>query len=712
MSSSIGKRARTKPSSQFVEISQGKISSESEDSQDASALKKRRLAKGRISLISNSNSRHASRTRIGPAPRYIDHEDKEESSSSEYESLAPIRRNTQPSRENHSGASRRSKRRQSSDGDSSSAESLAPIRRGQSKGHDQSKLNGSVRIKLRANVQDSDKEMDELAEGQQMDSDNSDVVYSARRKGKRALKSRTGGLLSQGRRDQPSKNSFFQEPTRKSGREREVKNMRERDMDEEVYAEDVSRNQAPKVISIREVFQTLLQESPFLQRHNKECDVCDIRGNSLEKGVLIYCQGCSSSIHKNCLGYRSQREAMVTKVGHENFVMQCRRCIGLACKKDKLAPRLDTCQKCLEPGRSCAAFSARKTAKQEEKMRQENDGDDPIAAVAERLVNNPANVLFRCDGCHLGWHFEHLPDLSPDSDSPEDIDELRKARYQEYSAKWQCKNCLETVGKIQALVAWRPVKRESYTESDTVDMFNEDSKEYLLKWAGKSYFACTWMPGSWVWGRTHVAMRNSFYGKQLVPKWTEEEAIPEEFLRMEIVFDVSYGDGYRPKSEESDKEHIDSIKEVYVKFVGLNYDEAVWEEPPSEEDSDRWTDFVAAYDEYLTGKYFKKDSPVAMKERVSKFHSLKSFSKSIELKEQPSSLTGALMPYQLEGLNWLLYNYHQSKNVILADEMGLGKTIQIIAFLATLVTEKPQVSLNRRQSDCELTNFSAGLSSS
>jgi len=50
-----------------------------------------------------------------------------------------------------------------------------------------------------------------------------------------------------------------------------------------------------------------------------------------------------------------------------------------------------------------------------------------------------------------------------------------------------------------------------------------------------------------------------------------------------------------------------------------------------------------------------------------------------------------MMPYQMEGLNWLLYNFHQKKNVILADEMGLGKTIQIIAMIASLVKDNPKV---------------------
>uniref|UniRef100_A0A8C7HKQ3 Chromodomain helicase DNA binding protein 9 n=1 Tax=Oncorhynchus kisutch TaxID=8019 RepID=A0A8C7HKQ3_ONCKI len=43
--------------------------------------------------------------------------------------------------------------------------------------------------------------------------------------------------------------------------------------------------------------------------------------------------------------------------------------------------------------------------------------------------------------------------------------------------------------------------------------------------------------------------------------------------------------------------------------------------------------------------------------------------------------SNVLRDYQLEGVNWLLFNWYNRRNCILADEMGLGKTIQSITFL-------------------------------
>ena len=43
-----------------------------------------------------------------------------------------------------------------------------------------------------------------------------------------------------------------------------------------------------------------------------------------------------------------------------------------------------------------------------------------------------------------------------------------------------------------------------------------------------------------------------------------------------------------------------------------------------------------------------------------------------------------LRSYQLEGVNWLLFNWFNRRSCILADEMGLGKTIQSMCFLKSL----------------------------
>jgi len=681
MSSSAGKRSRTAAARNgFVSSSVIPVDFGDDDlsGEDDTIVKKRRLGKGKISVLTNRSSRQGSRqsSRLSSRPQSRANNGDESSDDSDLE--APTSRGMQPTR-----GSRFATRSSGRNTRSSTAKPIIKLLRKSSKTID-------------------DDESDELARDVPEDSDASDIVFQQRNQKKttkgRQSRSESKGKHGRGRQVVDDESSSSPErATRRSGRERVVKNMRERDMEEEIYADEVATNNAPKVISIREIFQPVPKDSPFRLLHNQDCDVCGGTETHSNKGPspLIFCQGCSTSIHKVCLGYRSGRDHMVTKVGQGNFVMQCRRCIGVAAKKDRFAPRLDVCQGCKEKGPACAAFSPKRTAKQEEKLREENAGDDPVTEVSETLINNSKNVLFRCTSCARSYHFNHLPPLSKSSKTPEDVDELLQERFEEYSQGWQCKECLEVPAKIDALVAWRPVDRDSYVTGQTLEDFTEDEKEYLIKWEGKSHFKCLWMPGAWVWGVTVAIMRNAFLkrdeGINLLPKWNSEEAIPEEFLRMEIVFDVSYVKGFSPKSESADKAAINMVDEVLVKFQGLGYDDAVWEEPPKPDDEDRWSDFVAAYNEYVVGQYFKNLPAATMKERVDDFRSLH-FAKKVELKKQPSALTGGeMMPYQMEGLNWLLYNFHQKKNVILADEMGLGKTIQIISLFASLVKGNPKV---------------------
>ncbi|KAI8303949.1 Chromatin remodeling factor mit1 [Colletotrichum sp. SAR11_59] len=457
-------------------------------------------------------------------------------------------------------------------------------------------------------------------------------------------------------------------------------------MDEEsFYIEDTAPVGAPRVMNVKEVFKQLPHDSPFLTFHSDICSSCNV-GPAANKGPLISCQGCSMSFHKVCLGYRSAREHLVTKVGVEDFVLQCKYCIGFYGKKDKHAPRHHNCQGCEKPGRSCAAFSPRRTPKQEEKLRVENGGEDPIAPVDPALVNNAENVLFRCTSCKRGWHYEHLPSSQMDTD----LSNVRDQRLSEYSVDWKCHDCAMVSHKIQTLVAWRLTKKDSFSDGMTYSDFYEDEKDYLIKWADCSYFHCTWMPGAWVFHMAPGAMRNSFAKRDaeqnLCLRWTTDEAIPEEYLLTDVILAAKVKNG-RSRSLQDDMERIGSVDKIYVKFQGLGYDEAVWDKPPKPDTGEIYNTFKAAYYEYLTGKYFVSPTNHKMKQRVNDWKE----EKFIALTEQPKAIRrGNLMAYQLEGVNWLLYNYHEDKNVILADEMGLGKTVQVVSLISALALGEPK----------------------
>lgn len=457
------------------------------------------------------------------------------------------------------------------------------------------------------------------------------------------------------------------------------------------YATEDKLLAAPKVMAISEIFQPVEPDSDFVSVHSDVCHAC---GGSRRKGQLVYCQGCSLTFHRNCLGPRSARDHMVTKIGDEDFVLQCRYCIGLYRKKDELAPRYDWCQDCKQPGKACAAFSIRKTSRQEEKIREENGGIDPITDVSDNLINNPDVVLFRCLNCHRGWHFEHLPPVGQGSDSGD----IRSGRLEDYSIDWQCNDCASAKHKIHRLVAWRPAQEKGATAPSqqkplSVTDFDEDSKAYLIKWESLSYFHCSWKPGAWVFGNAATAMRTAFAKRDAqtsMLSYDEKGAIPEEYLIPDIILalkmDTSAG---VLRSKEDELANMSHVRQIFVKFQGLGYDDVVWDSPPKESmGKDIYGGYLEAFYDYMEGKYFTHVSQAKMNERVKAYKN----STFEELGGQPSGLRrGKLMGYQIEGLNWILENFHHGRSVVLADEMGLGKTVQVISLVATLVQDKPGV---------------------
>ncbi|KAF3761130.1 hypothetical protein M406DRAFT_226047, partial [Cryphonectria parasitica EP155] len=488
----------------------------------------------------------------------------------------------------------------------------------------------------------------------------------------------------------------FEAPRRSGRATKSTKTMADPAWDEDMYApEEEKLPAAPRVSGAKEIFPPT-PEGLFKDSHSTTCGTCGGNDRAPNKGIFVYCQGCSMGYHKVCLGFRSTRDHLVTKVGSNHFVLQCRDCVGVKKKKDNRSPSLDVCQVCKIKGRACEAFAPKRTANAEAKLREENGGEDPITPVDDSLINNPDNVLFRCVNCHCAYHFEHLP--------PAGVKRVegtvRADRLDEYSIDWKCKDCLDMRFKISTLVAWRPVNRDTYVSGQTVLDLQEDDKEYLIKWESKSYAHCEWKPGPWVYGVTNAAMRNAFpkrnEGANLLPKFDAKDAIPEEYLLADVVLNVRFKGHFQFESKKDDIRKTYLIDQALIKFQGLDYADAVWDEPPELDSGHRWIAFVTAYSEFLNGKHFKSEPAANIKDRLRKFREL-DFHKEVEFKdgtngkqEQPRALTGTLMKYQIQGTNWLLHNFWQQVSVVLADDMGLGKTIQVISLISALALQGPR----------------------
>ncbi|KAL9585582.1 MAG: hypothetical protein Q9212_001442 [Teloschistes hypoglaucus] len=513
-------------------------------------------------------------------------------------------------------------------------------------------------------------------DSQDESSDGTTVLGKRKRRSTTALPTRSGPRQPSGARRSD-----------RTGRElRSMHEIGEDDIPEMAETQTIS-----KAVGAKESFQPIPPDNDFRVRHQDRCDTCYHPDDDEQKGILVYCQGCTMSYHQRCLGPRNSRDHLVTKVGDHNFLLQCRRCIDAARQKDPFAPNQAKCAVCYCTTVASSPFRERKTTRQEQKEREENGGEDPITAVAESAINNVDNVLFRCTECFRGFHFHHLPSKEPDIiDSDMSEQNLAEKRFEDYCrfGTWTCQACMTAPAKVDSLIAWRPSDPNNYIPGTATDLVNEDDKEYLIRWEKRSHFKSLWMPGPWVWGITTPRMRQAFAnrdnGKHL-PKMRFEDAVPEDWLRVDIVLDIRYTSVVKVQVEEVDLKRVKEVKQAYVKFKGLGYEDVVWDEPPDPQDTERWADFKAAYANWVRGRYIHLPTISTLNNRLVKQRS-RDFEGEMMVKQQPASLTGGeLMDYQLEGLNWLYYQWHRQQNAILADEMGLGKTVQVIAFLLTLM---------------------------
>ncbi|XP_022820443.1 chromodomain-helicase-DNA-binding protein 7 isoform X2 [Spodoptera litura] len=191
-----------------------------------------------------------------------------------------------------------------------------------------------------------------------------------------------------------------------------------------------------------------------------------------------------------------------------------------------------------------------------------------------------------------------------------------------------------------------------------------DVEEYFVKYRNFSYLHCEWKTEEELYkGDKRIFSKiKRFKQKQAqqmnIFELLDEEPFNPDYVEVERILDMS---------ENQDPANNTVVKHYLVKWKSLQYEDSTWE---LEEDID--VDKI---------RQFKVFSEIPTKDKW-KFKKRPSADQWVQLKESPLYKGGnTLRPYQLEGLNWLLFSWHNNRNCILADEMGLGKTIQSLTFV-------------------------------
>ncbi|XP_073930881.1 chromodomain-helicase-DNA-binding protein 6 isoform X3 [Castor canadensis] len=190
-----------------------------------------------------------------------------------------------------------------------------------------------------------------------------------------------------------------------------------------------------------------------------------------------------------------------------------------------------------------------------------------------------------------------------------------------------------------------------------------DLELFYVKYRNFSYLHCKWATMEELEKDPRIAQKiKRFRNKQAQMKhiFTEpdEDLFNPDYVEVDRILEVAH---------TKDAETGEEVTHYLVKWCSLPYEESTWE---LEEDVD-----PAKVKEFESLQVLPEIKHV---ERPAS-DSWQKLEKSREYKN-----SNQLREYQLEGMNWLLFNWYNRKNCILADEMGLGKTIQSITFLSEI----------------------------
>ncbi|XP_075701736.1 chromodomain-helicase-DNA-binding protein 6 isoform X2 [Rhinoderma darwinii] len=186
-------------------------------------------------------------------------------------------------------------------------------------------------------------------------------------------------------------------------------------------------------------------------------------------------------------------------------------------------------------------------------------------------------------------------------------------------------------------------------------------EEFYVKYRNFSYLHCKWATLQDLEKDPRIQQKiKRFRNKQAQMKliFTEpdEDMFNPDYVEVDRVLEVAH---------TKDSDTGENVTHYLVKWCSLSYEESTWE---LEEDVD-------------PGKV-KEFEVLQVVPDLNERPSCESWQKLECTRIYKNN--NLLREYQLEGMNWLLFNWYNRKNCILADEMGLGKTIQSITFLSEI----------------------------
>ncbi|XP_072522580.1 chromodomain-helicase-DNA-binding protein 5 isoform X2 [Salminus brasiliensis] len=349
-------------------------------------------------------------------------------------------------------------------------------------------------------------------------------------------------------------------------------------------------------------------------------------------------------------------------------------------------------------------------AKDDDEEEEDAGGEEEDDHMEFCRVCKDGGELLCCDTCPSSYHIHCLNPPLPEIPNGE----------------WLCPRCMcpPLKGKVQRILHWMwgdpplPPEAPPARDGEKTDVIakpplkGRPERLLFVKWAGLSYWHCSWVNELQL-ELYHTVMYRNYQRKNDMdepPPYDygsgEEELNNEkrkskdpQYAAMEERF---YRYGIKPEwmiihriiNHSFDK---DGDIHYLIKWRDLPYDQCTWE--VDDFDVPEYDPFKQAYWDHREQMLGEDHRPLVVRKGKRPKEDVKRkeappetpvVDPTIKFDQQPwyiNATGGTLHPYQLEGLNWLRFSWAQGTDTILADEMGLGKTVQTIVFLYSLYKE-------------------------
>ncbi|RHZ11678.1 hypothetical protein DYB37_004295, partial [Aphanomyces astaci] len=283
---------------------------------------------------------------------------------------------------------------------------------------------------------------------------------------------------------------------------------------------------------------------------------------------------------------------------------------------------------------------------------ESDDGDECfiVDKVLAKETHTAAEWAKKCRGMHT--HYVSLGSIFVDDDDDDEIDDDH-----------------------------RPTQDDIEPKDVAAADDDEDApgiEKFLIKWRNLSYLHVTWETESALveYEKNAKGKLQRFQDRTakllLLDEAQGDEYFNPEFCTVDRILNV------QPSDVEDGKGGFQL--EYYVKWKALPYDECTWEQE------------VDVHDDAAVQLYhaFNKEPPppppsstASLKRTTAQFRPYNA-DNPIRFKTDLQQLRD----YQVEGVNWMIFNWYNHRNSLLADEMGLGKTVQTVAYINHLVTKE------------------------